>query len=55
LIYIKGSPGKRLLYKKHEYLRVEASSDSNYAGHKRDSKSTSGDCTYVGDNLVMWS
>ena len=48
LTYIKGSPSKTLLYKKHGYLQA----DSNYAGDKRDRKSTSGYCIYVEGNLV---
>ena len=31
-----------------------AYSDSRYAGDHGDRKSTSGFCTYVGDNLVTW-
>jgi len=36
LAYIKGSPGKGLLYKKHGHLRIESFSDFNYVGDKRD-------------------
>jgi len=39
-----------LLYKKNEYVQIEIFSDSSYAGNKRDKKSTSAYCTYVGEN-----
>lgn len=54
LTYIKGSPRKGLLYKKHRHLRIEAFSNCNYAGDKRDRKSTYDYCTYVGGYLVTW-
>ena len=41
LTYIKKSPEKGLLFKRNEHLRVEPFSDSNYAGDRRDRKSTS--------------
>jgi len=55
LTYIKGSPDKGLMYKKHGRLRIEGYSNSNYAWDKRDRKSTFHYCTYVGGNLVTWS
>jgi len=54
LTYIKRSPGKSLLYK-YRYMRIEDFSDSNYARDKRDRKSTSNYCTYIGGNLVILS
>ena len=33
-------------------MQIEAFSDSNYEGDKSDTKSTSGNCTYVEGNLV---
>jgi len=54
LIYIKGSSRKGLLYKKNGHPWIEAFFYSNYAGDKRDRKSTSDYCTYVGRNLVTW-
>ena len=53
LTYIKNSPGKDLLYKKHKHVRIFGYSDSGYAGDKGDSKSTDY-CTFVGENLVTW-
>jgi len=54
LVYIKSSPEKGLLYKKHGHVRILNYSDSGYAGDKRDGKSTTGYCTFVGENLVTW-
>jgi len=54
LAYIKSSPEKSLLYKKHEHVRIFGYSDSEYAGDKGDRKSTTGYCTFVGGNLVTW-
>jgi len=39
LTYIKNSPGKDLLYKKHKHVRIFGYSDSGYAGDKGDRKS----------------
>ena len=54
LAYIKGSPGKGLIYSKHGHLNIHAYSHSSYANDKADRRSTSGYCTYVGGNLVTW-
>ena len=54
LSYIKKASGKGLVYRKNGYLRIEAYSDSGYAGDRGDRKSTSGYCSYVGGNIVTW-
>ena len=54
LTYVKSSPKKGLLYKKHEHLRISRYSDSGYAGDKRNRKSTTGYCTFAGRNLMTW-
>ncbi|KAL0391129.1 UNVERIFIED_CONTAM: Retrovirus-related Pol polyprotein from transposon RE1 [Sesamum calycinum] len=46
LKYVKASPGKGLLFKRHGHVKIEAYSDADYAGSKDDRKSTSGYCTY---------
>ena len=52
--YIKHAPGKGLIYRRHDHLRIEAYSDAGYAGGKGDKKSTTEYCTCVGGNRVTW-
>ena len=54
LVYVKSSPEKGLLYKKYGHVRISGYSDSSYAGDKGDRKSTTGYCTFVGENFVTW-
>ncbi|KAG8488224.1 hypothetical protein CXB51_018059 [Gossypium anomalum] len=54
LQYLKGKPGKGILFKKGENLTLEASTDADYAGSMVDRRSTSGYCTFLGGNLVTW-
>ena len=54
LAYVNNNPSRGLISRKNSHLRVEAYSDSSYADNKKDRKSTSGYCTYVGGNLVTW-
>ena len=52
LIYIKSYPGKRLVYRKHEHIRISGYSESGYVGDRGDRKFNSGYCTFVVGNLV---
>ncbi|XP_038885828.1 uncharacterized mitochondrial protein AtMg00810-like [Benincasa hispida] len=54
LRYLKGTPGKGLMFMKSDKRCVEAYTDSNWAGSVVDRKSTSGYCTFVWGNLVIW-
>ena len=54
LRYLKGAPGRGLLFKKHDNLQVEVYTDADWAGSVTDRRSTSGYCTFVGGNLVTW-
>ena len=54
LKYLKGTPGKGLLFEKHGHLQVEVYTDADWAGSVIDRRSTSGYCTFVGGNLVTW-
>uniref|UniRef100_A0ACD5WHZ8 Uncharacterized protein n=1 Tax=Avena sativa TaxID=4498 RepID=A0ACD5WHZ8_AVESA len=52
LRYLKGCPGKGLLYTSNGNLQVECYTDADWAGSLDDRRSTSGYCTFVGGNLV---
>lgn len=54
LQYLKGSPGKGLIFKKGSGLLLEAYTDADYAGSIVDRRSTSGYCTFLGGNLITW-
>ena len=54
LQYLKGSPGKGLLFEKNSHLQVEVYTDADWAGSLIYRRSTSGYCTFVGGNLVTW-
>ncbi|XP_024310449.1 uncharacterized protein LOC106866887 isoform X2 [Brachypodium distachyon] len=52
--YLKGSPGKGLLYTCHGNLQIECYTDADWAGSVDDRRSTSGYCTFIGGNLFTW-
>jgi hypothetical protein len=54
LRYLKGCPGKCVLFSKKGDRRIEVYTDADWAGCLDDRKSTSGYCAFVGDNLVSW-
>ena len=54
LRYLKGTPGKGLLFEDRGHLEVEVYTDADWAGSVTDRRSTSGYCTFVGGNLVTW-
>ncbi|RVX18952.1 Retrovirus-related Pol polyprotein from transposon RE1 [Vitis vinifera] len=54
LHYLKGNPGKGILFKKNNTLALEAYIDADYAGSLVDRRSTIGYCTFLGGNLVTW-
>ncbi|CAN6685111.1 unnamed protein product [Malus baccata var. baccata] len=54
LSYLKGAPGKRLIFKKHGHLQVKGYTYADWAGNITDRRSTSGYFTFVGGNLVTW-
>ncbi|XP_050107769.1 uncharacterized mitochondrial protein AtMg00810-like [Malus sylvestris] len=54
LRYLKGSPGKGILFKRNNHFSVEGYTDADWAGSIDDRRSTSGYFTFVGGNLVTW-
>ena len=54
LKYIKGSPGKCLLYGHNNDTKVICYSDADWARSLSDKRSTSGYCVSIGDNLISW-
>lgn len=52
--YLKGCPGKGLLYTPRGNLKVECYTDADWAGSVDDRRSTSGYCTFIGGNLITW-
>ncbi|CAA6664134.1 unnamed protein product [Spirodela intermedia] len=54
LHYLKGTPGKGVLFNQNEKVEVEMFTDANYASSMIDRRSTSGHVTFFGSNLVTW-
>jgi hypothetical protein len=54
LRYLKGTPGKGLLFESNEHLVVDGYSDADWGSCLDDRRSTSGYCVFVGGNLVSW-
>ncbi|GAV71585.1 hypothetical protein CFOL_v3_15075, partial [Cephalotus follicularis] len=54
LRYLKGSPGRGLLYCDHGHYWVEGFSDADWAESPYDRRSTTGYCVFVGGSLVSW-
>ncbi|XP_038893744.1 secreted RxLR effector protein 161-like [Benincasa hispida] len=54
LRYLKSTPGKGLMFRKTDRKYIEAYTDFDWAGSVIDRNSTSGYCTFVWGNLVIW-
>ena len=54
LCYLKGAPGRGILYSNHEHNILECLTYADWAGSKEDIRSTLGYCVFVGGNLVSW-
>nr|CAD1837598.1 unnamed protein product [Ananas comosus var. bracteatus] len=54
LCYLKGAPGRGILYKNHGHSNIECFSDADWASSKVDRRSTTGYCVFVGGNVMSW-
>ncbi|KAM2020888.1 hypothetical protein ACFX16_042974 [Malus domestica] len=54
LSYLKGAPGKGLIFRKHGHLEIKGYTDADWAGNITDRHSTSGYFTFVAGNIVTW-
>ena len=54
LCYLKGAPGRGILYSNHGHNRLECFTYANWVGSKEDRRSALSYCVFVGDNLVSW-
>ncbi|KAL1291116.1 hypothetical protein AAHE18_20G178400 [Arachis hypogaea] len=52
--YIKGAPGKGLLYEDKGHNQIVGYTDADWAGSPSDRHSTSGYCVFIGGNLISW-
>ncbi|XP_043714627.1 uncharacterized mitochondrial protein AtMg00810-like [Telopea speciosissima] len=52
LRYLKGGPGKGLIYRPNKHMELVAYSNADWVGSASDRRSTTGYCTFVGGNLV---
>jgi len=53
--YLKGTVNLGLLYKKYSDYKLVGFCDADYAGDRIERKSTSGNCQFLGDNLISWA
>ena len=50
--YLKGTPGKGIVYGDHGGIQIEGFTDADWAGLLNDRKSTTGYCVFMGENLI---
>ena len=55
LRYLKGTTNLGLMYEKTSEYTLSGFYDADYAGDKIERKSTSGNCQFLGKNLISWS
>ncbi|CAJ2637754.1 unnamed protein product [Trifolium pratense] len=53
--YLKGTTNLGLIYKKSKDYGLVGFCDADYAGDKIERKSTSGNCQFIGENLISWA
>jgi len=54
LKYIKGSPGKGLLYGHNDHTRVVCYTDADWADSPSNRRYIFGYCVSIGSNLISW-
>ena len=54
LQYLKGTPGRGILFIRNGNMTLEAYTDADYAGSIVDRRSPTGHCTFLGGNVVTW-
>lgn len=54
LKFLKGTPGRGLMFEKWNHLQIEVYTDVDWAGSLTNRRLTSGYCTFVRGNLVTW-
>ena len=54
LHYLKGTPGKGILFRRGRKLTIEAYTDADHGGDLDNRRSTAGYCTFLGSNLITW-
>jgi hypothetical protein len=54
LRYLKGSPGRGIMFEKHGYLKIAGYTDADWVGSMCDRKSTACYFIFVGGNLITW-
>ena len=52
--YLKGTTNLGLLYRKSLDYKLVGFCDADYAGDRIERKSTSGNCQFLGGNLIFW-
>ena len=53
--YLKGTINLGLLYRKSLDYKLVGFCDADYAGDRIERKSTSGNCQFLGENLISWA
>jgi hypothetical protein len=54
-MYLKGTTNVGLLYRKSLDYQLVRFCDADYAGDRIERKLTSGNCQFLGDNLIYWA
>lgn len=55
LRYLKGTNNLGIMYKKISKYRLSGYCDADYARDRLERKSTSGNCQFLGGNLILWA